>query len=73
MELLGVGYVRERLSWDHINGSSINNFALDLSTKPYAQRGGNGGVPIRYDLFMQNYKNAGIKVLPDVCSMASVV
>ena len=73
MELLGVGYVRERLSWDHINGSSINNFALDLSTKPYAQKGGNGGVPIRYDLFMQNYKNAGIKVLPDVCSMASVV
>ena len=61
---MGVGYVRERLSWDHINGSSINNFALDLSTKPYAQKGGNGGVPIRYDLFMQNYKNAGIRSCP---------
>ena len=73
MELLGVRWVRERLSWDHINGSSLNGYALDLSTMSYALKGGNGGVPMRYDLFMRNYKDAGINVLPDVCSMASVV
>ncbi len=63
----GISWIRERLSWEQINYKSG---LYDLSTLKYEALGA-PRVAVRYDLFLKNYKDKGIKVLPMIASQAS--